>query len=406
MCALNRIFSEVRAVAVILVAMMFVQGCATAPPRANPLPEELAYTAEIPGIPLARSYADEGPEYVRKWIESMSDEEIRVRYAGIVDREHNFLAISGGGQNGAFGAGLLYGWSESGTRPEFTMVTGISTGGLIAPFAFLGPEYDETLKEIYTSYTTSDLLAERSLLNIIRNDAAADSAPLRARIAEHVDEAMMKAIAVEHGKGRALFIGTTNLDAARPVMWNIGRIASANTAEALELIRDVMLASASIPGAFPPVSFDVEANGQQYEELHVDGGMTSQVFLYPLGIDFRRIEERLNAQGTPNLFVIRNASLYPDWETTDRKLAPIVGRTISSLIRTQGYGDLQRMYIGSIRDGLHFNLASIPEDFELQPQEPFDREYMNALFERGRAMSVRGYPWVEDPYHLEVESRK
>lgn len=394
------------AAAAIFAALIVIQGCATAPPRMNPLPEDLAEKAEVPGIPLARSWADEAPEYSRKWIETMSEEDLRARYAGIMGREHNLLAVSGGGQNGAFGAGLLYGWSESGTRPEFTMVTGISTGGLIAPFAFLGSEYDGALKKIYTSYSTKDLLVERSLLNIISNDAAADSAPLRARIAENVDVKMMKAIAAEHRKGRALYIGTTNLDAARPVMWNIGRIATIDNAQALELIHDIMLASASIPGAFPPVSFSVEADGQRYEELHVDGGMTSQVFLYPLGLDFRRVEERLNVQGTPNLYVIRNASLYPDWETTDRKLAPIIGRTISSLIRTQGYGDLLRMYVGSIRDGLHFNLAYIPEDFNLQPKEPFDREYMNALFERGRAMAAQGYPWVEDPYQLEAESGK
>jgi predicted acylesterase/phospholipase RssA len=369
----------------------------------NPLPGELAEQAEVPGLPGVRSWADVSPEQVDYWLEA-PEEEIRGYLGGIMDRKHTYLAISGGGANGAFGAGLLNGWSESGTRPEFTIVTGISTGGLIAPFAFLGPEYDQQLKEIYTSYSTRDLVNERAYRDIIWNDAVADTAPLRAKIADYVDEQTMKKMAAESRKGRILLIGTTNLDAARPVMWNIGDIAEFGTPEALELIRDVMLASASIPGAFPPVSVTVEANGQRYEELHVDGGMTSQVFLYPLGLDWRLVEKKLNVQGRPDLFVIRNAYLKPDWETVDRRLAPIISRTVASLIRTQGIGDLVRLYLGSVRDGIEFHLASIPDDFENTAQEPFDREYMTALFDRAYAMAVDGYPWRTDPYGLEATS--
>jgi hypothetical protein len=371
----------------------------------NPLPGELAEQAEIPEMPGVRAWSDESPPHVEQWLQS-PDEVVRSYFAGIMDREHNYLAISGGGANGAFGAGLLNGWSESGTRPEFTLVTGISTGGLIAPFAFVGPEYDPQLKQIYTSYSTSDLVTQRSYLDIIRNDAIADTAPFRALIAEYVDEEMMRAIAAESRKGRQLLIGTTNLDASRPVMWNITQIAEFDTPEALELIRDIMLASASIPGAFPPVSFEVEVNGKRYEELHVDGGMTSQVFFYPLGLDWRRVEKMLNVQGRPKLFIIRNAHLAPDWETVERRLGPIIGRTVESLIRTQGLGDLVRLYLGSVRDGIEFHLASIPDDFENTSQEPFDREYMNALFELGRSMAAQGYPWFRDPYRLEATSEK
>ena len=387
----------------ICVALILIQGCATAPPRKNPLPENLADQAEVPGIPRARSWGDEKPEYVDYWLNA-PDDVVKASFGGIMDREHDYLAVSGGGANGAFGAGLLNGWTESGTRPEFTLVTGISTGGLIAPFAFLGPEYDQKLKEIFTSYSTSDLVTLRSKRNIILNDSAADTAPLRARIAEHVDEEMMLAIAAEHRRGRVLMIGTTNLDAARPVMWHIGRIAESGAPGALDLIRDLMLASASIPGAFPPVSIEVEVDGKRYEELHVDGGVTSQVFLYPIGMNWRRIEQRLNVQGRPRLFVIRNAYLQPEWTTVERKLTPIISQTISSLIRTQGIGDLFRLYLGSLRDGLQFHLAAIPEDFENTSEEPFDREFMNALYERARSMAAEGYPWVTNPYRFEPES--
>lgn len=397
------LISNGRVLLAICLALILVQGCAVAPPRTDPLPEELANEAEFPGIPDARIWADEDPKLLETWL-SAPQEELRARLGGIMDREHSYIAISGGGANGAFGAGLLVGWSESGTRPEFTLVTGISTGSLIAPFAFLGNAYDQKLTEIYTAYSTDDLIRKRSILNILRNDAVADTAPLRALIAKYVDEEMMQAIAAEYRKGRTLLIGTTNLDAARPVMWNIGEIAQMGDPKALDLIRDVMLASASIPGAFPPVSIEVEADGKRYEELHVDGGMTSQVFLYPMGLDWRAVEERLNVQGRPNLFVIRNAKLAADWETVERRLAPILERTVSSLIRTQGIGDLYRLYLGSVRDGLNYYLASIPGEFEMVPEEPFSREYMNALFEHGRSMAVEGYPWVTDPYDHEPAS--
>ncbi len=390
----------------VCAALILFQGCAVAPPRNNPLPGSLAEQAEVPGIPDARTWADEAPKYIEHWLEEASEDELRAQFGGVMDREHNYLAISGGGADGAFGAGLLNGWSESGNRPEFTIVTGISTGGLTAPFAFLGPAYDQKLKEIYTSYSTADLLIKRDIFDIVRNDAITNTDPLRDLIAEVVDEEMMHAIAAEYRKGRALMIGTTNIDAARPVMWNIGRIANSGEPGALDLIHDVMLASAAIPFAFPPVTIEVEADGKRYEEMHVDGGVTSQVFLYPLGLDWRRVEQRLNVQGRPNLFVIRNAHLNIDWETVDRRIIPIVERTISSLIRTQGIGDLLRLYLGSVRDGLNFHVASIPEDFGHRATEPFDRDYMVKLYERGRTMAARGYPWVKDPYGLEAASKK
>ena len=391
---------------VICATLILLHGCAVAPPRNNPLPGLLAEEAVIPGIPSARTWADQTPKHVEHWLADASEEEVRASFGGIMDRKHAYLAISGGGANGAFGAGVLNGWSESGTRPEFTLVTGVSTGGLIAPFAFLGPAYDGTLKQIYTTYSTADMLIKRDIFDIVRNDAINSTDPLRDLIAEHVNEEVMTAIAIENRKGRMLFIGTTNIDAARPVMWDIGEIADSGQPGALKLIQDIMLASASIPFAFPPVVIDVEAGGMPYQEMHVDGGVTSQVFLYPLGLDWRRVEKRLNVQGSPKLFIIRNARLYPEWKTVDRKIVPIVGRTIDSLIRTQGIGDLLRLYLGSVRDGLEFHLASIPEDFEAKSKEIFDPAYMVKLFERGRTMAAEGYPWLKDPYGLEAASKK
>jgi predicted acylesterase/phospholipase RssA len=198
-------------------------------------------------------------------------------------REHDYLVLSGGGGNGAFGAGLLAGWTAHGSRPEFQIVSGVSTGALIAPFAFLGPAYDGTLRDVYTRYSTEDLVESRSLLSIVRGDAALSTARLRALIAHYLDDAVIAAIAAEGARGRSLFVGTTNLDAGRPVVWDITRIAAHGTPAARELIYDVILASTAIPGAFPPVMIQVEAHGLRYDEMHVDGGVTSQLFLASTG---------------------------------------------------------------------------------------------------------------------------
>ncbi len=225
----------------------------------------------------------------------------------------------------------------------------------------------------------------------------ADTAPLRAMIARYIDNEVVRAIAREYSKGRALYIGTTNLDAQRPVIWNIGRIADSGMPGAKDLIHDIMLASASIPVSFPPVMIEVEANSQRYDEIHVDGGTTNQVFLYPLGIDWKRVEKKLDVKGTPHVYLIRNSILKPKWETVERDLAPIAGRSVSSLIRTQGIGDMYRIYLGVKRDGLDYHLAFIPDDFNLESKEPFDPEYMGKLFELGYEMARQGYPWRKQP---------
>jgi hypothetical protein len=305
----------------------------------------------------------------------------------------NFLAISGGGENGAFGAGLLVGWTAAGTRPVFKGVTGISTGALTAPFAFLGSAYDDKLREVYTTITGKDVLESRGIYGALFQDAMADNAPLRKTVAKYFDQPMLDAIAAEHKKGRILLIGTTNLDARRPVIWDIGAIAESGQPGALELVQDILVASAAIPGAFPPMMFNVEANGKVYQEMHVDGGASTQVFLYPPQLNIKAS----GVKRERNLYVLRNARLDPDWAQVDRRTMTIAGRAISSLIQTQGVGDLYRIYLTSRRDGIDFNLAYIPKTFTTVLKEPFDHTYMSELFQLGYDMAVKGYPWEKYP---------
>lgn len=381
---------------VFLLVTTLVCSCASLPQR-NPLPDDFAGMAEIPGMSeRVRYWGDEPPPYERAWL-GQSREELMKQYSGVMGREHDYLAISGGGPQGAFGAGLLVGWTETGTRPEFTMVTGISTGALSAPFAFLGPAYDAQLKEIYTRYSTDDLVKRRSILAIVTGDSATSTKPLRALVARYFNEQVIDAIAQEFRKGRQLFIGTTDLDADRPVIWNITRIAASGDPKAVELIHKVLVASASIPVAFPPVIIEVEADGKRYDEMHADGGTSTQIFLYPVGLDWDLVIEKLEVKGEPSVYLIRNARLRPVRKAMIRKVFPIADRSISSLIRTQGIGDMYRVYLAAERDGIDYNLAYVPEDFNEKPKEMFDPEYMKRLFDVGYRMAKSGFPWKKAP---------
>jgi hypothetical protein len=377
----------------VLATLFFVVlgGCSAVPPR-NPLPQELAAAAAIPGIPDARYWADEPAKAYRQWLE-LPEEVLEERYSGIIGRPHDYLLISGGGSDGAYGAGLLVGWTEAGNRPEFQVVTGISTGAIIAPFAFLGPAYDSTLRELYTSFRSDDLVRRRGLAELLRGDSAFSTEPMARLLERYIGEKEIAAIAAEGRRGRSLLVGTTNLDAARPVIWDLTRVAMSGSPRAKRLIHDIIRASTAIPGAFPPVLFKVESAGQRYDEMHVDGGVTSQLFLGVTGLDWRRIAEKLRVEGTPQLYLIRNSPLAPKWVAVDRRLGPIVSRTISSLIRTQGIGDLAQIYITAEGAGMGFNLAWVPADFTLEPQELFDPEYMGILFERGFNAGRDGTAW-------------
>jgi predicted patatin/cPLA2 family phospholipase len=384
-----------------VVVFGLTQGCATLKHR-RPVPEAHSQIAQIPGIPMARIWGDQIPPDLDKRLAGLKAQ-VRKNNPAAIGRPHNYLAISGGGANGAFGAGLLVGWTEAGDRPSFDIVTGISTGALIAPFAFLGPAYDMHLKDVYTTVSTEELIRRRWFSKIITGDAATSTEPMQKLLARYYTQQMLADIAAAYEKGRRLFVGTTNLDAERPVFWNITAIAASGNPKALELVHKILLASASIPAAFPPVYIEVEANGQRYDEMHVDGGTTTQVFLFPAALDWSEVAEKLKVKGKSRAYVIRNSFLQPQWEAVDPKLVPIAMRSISSLIRTQGVGDIYRIYIEAEKAGIEYNLAHIPTDFREKPKEEFDPEYMQKLFDLGYGLAKDGYPWEKAPPGVEPE---
>ena len=302
------------------------------------------------------------------------------------------LAISGGGDNGAYGAGFLNGWTAAGTRPQFKAVTGVSTGALIAPFAFLGPRYDYVLERVYTKTSQKDIFKKRGMIGGLFGDAMADTRPLSQTIATYVTPQLLDEIAAEYAKGRLLLVGTANLDTMEPVIWNMTAIAARKDPQAILLFSKILLASASIPGAFPPVMIDVTLGGTHYQEMHVDGGTTAQLFLYPPTLSLANGPQRKRVA-----YIIRNARLDPDWESTNRQTMTIAMRAIDSLTRTQGIGDLYRVYATTQRDGVDYNLTYIPATFNVAHHEMFDTAYMKALYDVGFEAAKSGFQWQKYP---------
>ncbi len=361
----------------------------------SPVPENIHLQVSVLGRQDLRFWGDQQERQQHPAFQLRNDAPLEENYSGIMHTEHHYLAISGGGAEGAYGAGVLAGWSEKGTRPEFTMVTGVSTGALTAPFAFLGSAYDQQLHELYTSLDSSSIFYRRSIFRIIRGDSVVDSAPLARMLEKHITDQLIAEIARQYRRGRSLHIGTTNLDAGRPVIWNIGRIASSGHPGAPDLIRQVLLASASIPGVFPPAYIRVQGpDGRTYQEMHVDGGTSSQMFLYPSRTNWAALMKLLDVRGTPTAYLIRNSRMQPDYVQVRARVPDIAARSVASLIRTQGIGDIYRIAAITNRDGVNIKLTWIPMTALRNPgDEVFDPEYMSALFDYGHQRALGDSAW-------------
>jgi hypothetical protein len=348
----------------------------TAPvqPKAKPL-ERTPFTAEeqkravIPGIPDARFWGDEGAAFS----------------ATLGPKKGPWLALSGGGEGGAFGAGMLAGWSASGKRPDFALITGVSTGALIAPFAFAGVKYDKDLRESATGITAADVFelggTPESLL---------DTWPLRSLIAKRITPELLADIAEQHRNGRRLFVVTTNLDAGRPVAWNVGAIATVGGERALKLIRDVLLASSSIPGIFPPVQIEVEADGRKFSEMHGDGTINAPFFIAP--------EPMLAGKGLApfsgqEIYIVINGKLDSEFRVIERDRLSVLGRSISLALDFGIRSMTARVHHAAMRNGLQFNIAYVDPSFDHPWRGLFDAKYMQALFDHGFERAKNGAPF-------------
>jgi hypothetical protein len=382
-----------------LVALFLILSVSCAKPTRNALPKHYADEAEIAGMPGVRDWGDEHSEAFQEDLVLSMQQYMDTGFKYGKDTL-NIFALSGGGSFGAFACGVLNGWDAAGTRPVFKLVTGISTGSLIAPFAFLGGKYDHKIGQLYTSINTDNIMKKESLFSIATGTPyAADNAPLAGMIERNIDEEMLRDIAKAHTEGRRLWIGTTNLDAQRLVVWNMGAIASSGHPGALELFRKIILASAAMPVAFPPSMIEVEAGGSIYDEMHVDGGVSVEVFFYGDLVDIDEAHKTLNINVKPevHIFIMRSGQLKHHYKEVEMSIPSIAGKAVTGLTSTQAIGDLYRIYTITQRDGFDYNMGSVPADYVSQAKEPFDPDDLKRLYDLGYKMALSGYPWEKYP---------
>ncbi len=385
--------------AFLILAVTVLSGCAILP--RNAVPVDRMSEAVVPGMPDVRALAGRlDPAMQRDLAQSFVQEsaaDFPVQADGRIHYPH--LVLSGGGANGAFGAGFLYGWTKSGKRPLFKVVTGVSTGALMAPYAFLGPDYDDAIREFYTNTSSRNVFQMLSIIpQLLGGESLADSGPLRLTIEQTVDDAMLRAIARAHQSGRRLYMGTTDLDAQFFVVWNMGAIAASGQPGSLELFRSVMLASASIPIAFPPVFIDVEAGGRRFDEMHVDGAVVANLF-YSGGV-FNFMQARAGVgrgQGQEEIYIVHNGQLLPVPGTTNRSLRSIGTRAFTAAAKAATLGDLFRIFAFSLRQGAGYHWITIPNGVELAGDETFDTVAMRRLYDIGFAKSRDGPEWATAP---------
>jgi len=381
------------------VVFLLLTGCSTLP--RNAVPENLTEDAKLITLDDVRFFGDGQPNNARSVVREKIDQSITGRpdewsRERVIDV--NFLIITGGGSNGAYGAGLLNGMTDSGNRLKFEVVTGVSTGALLAPFAFLGSDYDSAIKELYTQSSTKSILRLRnSLIGFLFANSLGDSSPLQQLIARYITMDLMEEVAEEYKIGRRLFVGTTNLDAQRPVIWNMGKIATYGTDEALRLFHKVLLASASIPAAFPAVTFNVEADGHAYEELHVDGGVTNNAFFLPLNVGLASYLKELGLQVKPTMYVIRNSSSSASWESVENKTLDVARRSIDTLVKNSTTGDLHKLYTFTKINDIGYRITSVPSSFNEPENELFDPIYMRKLYKVGYEIGLNGIEWDTTP---------
>ncbi|MBR0729670.1 putative patatin/cPLA2 family phospholipase [Bradyrhizobium japonicum] len=303
----------------------------------------------------------------------------------------SYLALSGGGADGAYGVGVLSGWTAARTRPAFSVVSGVSTGGLIAPFAFLGSQYDDTLREVYTSGIAESLLNDPSIMRVLFGSGLFGNTRLRELVARYVGPEIMAQVARENARGRKLLVVTTDLDTQRTAIWDMGKIAAVGTPEALKLFRDVMAASASIPLVFPPIMIDAEGQGRRFQEMHVDGGVTAPVLTLPEAL---LSQDRLPGKARMNIYILVNKKIERNFELVSNSTIDVASRSLSSITQSQTRSIIFSTYDFAKRNNLGFHLSYIARDYPAPPSEGFDTAYMRALYQYGYEKAASGQAWT------------
>ena len=385
---------------IILAGAIALAGCKSSDPTRDPLPRGEVETARIPGYEHIRNWGDEVQPSLIEAVTVLDKQVYAAAAEGRVPdgkSRADFLAISGGGDQGAFAAGVLKGWGERGDRPVFEIVTGVSAGALGAPFAFLGSKYDGALKDVYTKFSAGDLYKSRGIFAYFE-DALDDTSKLREIIGRYVTEQVLDEIAAAYGDGRRVYVLTTNLDAERPVIWDLTAIAASRRPDRRDLFIRVLLASSAVPGIFPPVYFDVVgSDGKMYREMHVDGGVTAQLVFVPPALKILQIETSVFGKVRERaLYVIRNGKINPEYQLSEPRAIPISSRAVTTLVKYEVIADLERLHHFTQANATAFYFCAVPASFDAMSSMDFDTAYAAKLFQTGVTAGKLGL-WATSP---------
>ncbi|MDD5195362.1 MAG: patatin-like phospholipase family protein [Candidatus Omnitrophica bacterium] len=393
---------------IIITCLSLSSGCAH---LRHAVPENLVGTAVVAGMPDIRYYAGKPDSYsmMRQSLVDSFKEEGKSDYLVDGIKVYPALLIGGGVSNSAYGIGLLKGWLKEGTRPVFKIVTGYSSGSIIAIATFAGKDYEDRIAELFTSISSKDVLKKRSVFSVIFGDSVASSAPLAKKINDIVDEDLMAKITEEHRKGRRLYVGTTDFDAQGFVIWDMGALASKGGPESLKMFRKIILASCSFPVMVSPVYFQVEAGGSRFDEMHVDGGVVSGLFyIYQLmeGVESMGQASGINPGGfKTRLYVLNLCYMSPHSKQVEDNMVAMTSRLIELNGAAKMIGDTYRVYAYAKEKEWDYNLAYIPEDFKPNQKEMLDTQEMQRLFKRGYDDAIEGYKWHKAPPGLVAEGK-
>jgi Patatin-like phospholipase len=329
-----------------------------------PYTEQERAAAIVPGMPGVRLWGDSYEAFA----------------AAVPNQKGPWLILSSGGAAGAYGAGVLVGMSEAGNRPEFSVVTGVSIGAVMAPYAFVGQKYDNELRDSFLNLTAAEVFEDSQ-----RADSLVDTWPLRDLLAKRITPQLLADIAAEHRKGRRLFVVTADMDAERPVLWDMGAIAEHGETGA-KLFRDVLLAASAIPGIFPPVYIDVEANDRKFQEVHMDGGVFGPFYAAPTPW----LVDPTKPLPASQMYVVINGKLTPEFEVTGTEKVQILGRMITGAVKTGQLAEIALLTAAAKRAGIEAKLAVIDPTSYQPAQTAFDQKQMKVLFERGLELGKSG----------------
>jgi hypothetical protein len=388
-----------------LGSLTLAAGCLTEEQRRRPVPSEVREGSLVDNNQPRKPYEPVDPQMILALKETLRTKSCLVQVGGRTDQAPvNVLAISGGGAYGAFDVGVLEGWSASGARPVFDVVTGISTGAFIATFAFLGPQYDDYVRDMFINSRTEDIYETRLWISILSSSSIATSKPLKKRLEAAITPAVLKEVAKAHEQGRRLYIGTTDLDTRRFVIWDMGAIAASGKPDAIDLYRKIVLASGSVPGFFPPVLIDVEIDGVKYQELHVDGGATTSVFV-PMAMPKHDAKRSCRQPGSC-IYVISSGKLYADSQTVKQQFVDVTVDAISSMLYAGSRGDVFRIFNTALFCGMDFQLIAVPQEFALNTKAlDIDPQELRRLYDLGFEMGKTRKGWRQTPPGAEISEQ-